>query len=155
MLSSPISLVFLALATGALASVNEVLPRMDLGMELEMREEFAVFPRAGETNFQTFTAALLSKVADPVIANGGSDPTKPFTCNGDTFSTLTDALKRSCSNQKNDCAKAVNDALSSKTDGGLQVSDCDAQEKECNSAGAGGLASKDLQDGKADQLVFC
>jgi hypothetical protein len=107
------------------------------------------------TTPQTFTSAILSKPADPVIANGGSDPAKPFTCNGDTFSTLTDALKRSCSNQKNDCAKAVNDALSSKTDGGLAVSDCDAQEKDCNSAGAGGLANKELQDGKADQLVFC
>jgi hypothetical protein len=52
MYSSPLSLLLLTLATGAAAGVNDVLPRMDLGMELEMREEFAVFPRAGETNFQ-------------------------------------------------------------------------------------------------------
>ncbi|RKF74747.1 hypothetical protein GcM1_238138 [Golovinomyces cichoracearum] len=73
-------------------------------------------------NVQKFTGSL-GGPPPAVIESAGSD--RPFTVNGNTFVGKSVALQRSCSIQKNSCARAANSGTGS-------VSDCEKQEEECS-----------------------
>ncbi|RKF76908.1 hypothetical protein GcM3_075008 [Golovinomyces cichoracearum] len=77
---------------------------------------------ASGENVQTFTGSL-GGPPPAVIESAGSD--RPFTVNGNTFVGKSVALQRSCSIQKNSCARAANSGTGS-------VSDCEKQEEECS-----------------------
>jgi hypothetical protein len=79
------------------------------------------------TRWQTFTGNLGGAAAEPVTASGDSQ--HPFEVDGDTFSTLEDAMTRSCDNQHNACADVANaggDGLNGDA-GGLTVGMCETQ----------------------------
>lgn len=78
------------------------------------------------TNVQTFTGTL-GGAAPPVIETSGD---RPFAVNGATFVNKAAAIQRSCAVQNNACADAVNSGQLA----GKSVSDCNAQEDQCNAA---------------------
>ncbi|KAG9245794.1 hypothetical protein BJ878DRAFT_333317 [Calycina marina] len=94
----------------------------------------------------TTTAAAASSTSTTAVASGtdvnvftgtlGSDPVpviqstgdRPFEVNGSTFVNAAAAIQRACAVQNNACANAVN----SQQLEGSTVSDCNAQEDDCN-----------------------
>lgn len=82
---------------------------------------------ATATNVQTFTGTLGG--AAPAVESSSGD--RPFSVNGATFVNAGAALQRSCAVQHNACASAANSGS-----GNFAVSDCDAQEDQCNAASA-------------------
>ncbi|WES02037.1 hypothetical protein PX690_21455 [Bacillus velezensis] len=60
-----------------------------------------------------------------------TDPDRPFSVNGNTFTDIEDAVDRSCAIQHNACADAINNGELSDVD----ISDCDAQLSKCVAAG--------------------
>lgn len=79
-------------------------------------------------NLQTFTGTLGGSLP-PAVTSGG----RGFLVagqSGDSFLNLSAALQRSCSVQNNACADAANSGAAS----GVNVSDCNAQETQCNAA---------------------
>lgn len=77
-------------------------------------------------NVQTFTGNLGG--AAPAVVDSG-DAKRPFSVNGATFVNEGAAVQRSCAVQHNACANAANSGQ-----GDFSVSDCGAQEDECNAA---------------------
>ncbi|KAJ6531821.1 hypothetical protein B0H19DRAFT_1326081 [Mycena capillaripes] len=79
-------------------------------------------------NLQTFTGALGNIPAPAVVAAGSQ-----FQVEGSNslFNKLSEALSRSCSDQKNDCANAAN---ASRDKGSFTVDACGTQEDTCNAA---------------------
>lgn len=57
---------------------------------------------------QAFTGALGGITAEPVTAT--DDATRPFACNGNTFTTFSGAASRSCNDQQNACSNFANSA---------------------------------------------
>lgn len=107
------------------------------GFDADMMIHFPGFfraPRAATGNLFLFAGALGGATAEPVTATG--DATRPFACNGNTFTTFVDAATRSCNDQFNACAKVANSA-SGKTQG-LTVAECTTQETSCTNAAANG-----------------
>ncbi|KAG9233728.1 hypothetical protein BJ875DRAFT_484841 [Amylocarpus encephaloides] len=151
--------VGLAMVMG-IVTAGEIAP-MNIGLELEMNSEFnTILPRAGATNFQTFTGTLGGSPPEPITATS-NDATRLFTCSGETFTKLSDAVNRSCNNQKNTCSQAANSAGGGggggdKNSNGLTVGQCDEQLKACTAATEGlvGLKLQTVADG-AENLVFC
>ncbi|KAI1333001.1 hypothetical protein F5Y16DRAFT_1160 [Xylariaceae sp. FL0255] len=77
------------------------------------------------TNVNKFTGTLGSAPV-PVISSAGD---RPFSVNGDTFVNAGAAIQRACSVQNNACSDAANSGTA-----GLSVSQCNAQEDQCNAA---------------------
>ncbi|KAI6376047.1 hypothetical protein MCOR25_002862 [Pyricularia grisea] len=75
------------------------------------------------SNIQSFTGAL-GGAAPAVSFSSGAD--RPFTVNGNTFTTANAALTRSCDIQNNACFNAAN---SGQLTGGTQQ--CQQQQQEC------------------------
>ncbi|POS78380.1 hypothetical protein DHEL01_v203234 [Diaporthe helianthi] len=84
--------------------------------------------QAQSNNVQTFTGNLGG--AAPAVVDSG-DAKRPFSVNGATFVNAGAAIQRSCAVQHNACANAANSGQ-----GDFSVSDCGAQEDECNAAAA-------------------
>lgn len=82
--------------------------------------------QAQGSNVQTFTGDLGG--AAPAVTDSG-DAKRPFSVNGATFVNEGAAIQRSCAVQHNACANAANSGS-----GNFSVSDCGAQEDECNAA---------------------
>ena len=83
---------------------------------------------ASGTNLQTFTGNL-GGVTAPAVTDLGSGA-QPFQVDGNSsFSSLQNALVRSCDVQHNQCANAAN---SSGNSGDLTVSACGDQQTQCN-----------------------
>ena len=59
-----------------------------------------------------------------VTSTGDSE--RPFEVDGNTFTSFSDALQRSCDNQKNACADVANGSDSK----GVTVDECSTQESE-------------------------
>ncbi|KAI0482221.1 hypothetical protein GGR56DRAFT_663233 [Xylariaceae sp. FL0804] len=77
------------------------------------------------TNVNTFTGSV---GAAPVPVTSDAAAAKPFSVNGDTFLNEAAAVQRACSVQFNACADAANDGSAA----GVEVSDCQDQETQCN-----------------------
>ncbi|ELQ34107.1 hypothetical protein OOU_Y34scaffold00796g1 [Pyricularia oryzae Y34] len=95
-------------------------------------------------NIQSFTGAL-GGAAPAVEFSAGAD--RPFTVNGNTFTTANAALTRSCDIQNNACFNAVNGG---QLTGGTQQ--CQQQQQDCiasvaQSAAAVSKAKRDLKVG--------
>jgi len=84
-----------------------------------------IFPRQTADNLQTFTGDL-GAAADAITFSG--DNTRPFLVNGDTFVNFAAAAQRTCDIQFNACADAANSGAA------FSVSDCSAQETQCDAA---------------------
>ncbi|ESZ95418.1 hypothetical protein SBOR_4159 [Sclerotinia borealis F-4128] len=78
----------------------------------------------------TGTAASIGGIAPPNIETT-SDPDRPFSVKGNTFTDREDAVDRACAIQHNACADAVNNGGLSDAD----VGDCDGQQQTCVAAG--------------------
>ncbi|KAF7877153.1 hypothetical protein EAF04_000838 [Stromatinia cepivora] len=77
----------------------------------------------------TGTAAAIGGIQPPNIERT-TDPDRPFSVNGDTFTDREDAVDRACAIQHNACADAVNNGALSDA----EISDCDDQLKACVAA---------------------
>lgn len=75
-----------------------------------------------QSNLQPFTGALGGISATPILDSGNAD--RPFSVKGDTFTNLSAALQRSCDQQFNACANAVNGG---NADGAVQMQGCVGQ----------------------------
>ncbi|TEY68305.1 hypothetical protein BOTCAL_0120g00020 [Botryotinia calthae] len=78
----------------------------------------------------TGTAAAIGGIQPPNVATT-TDPDRPFSVNGNTFTDIEDAVDRSCAIQHNACADAINNEELSDVD----ISDCDTQLSKCVAAG--------------------
>ncbi|KAM0125019.1 hypothetical protein ACHAP3_009991 [Botrytis cinerea] len=78
----------------------------------------------------TGTAAAIGGIQPPNVETT-TDPDRPFSVNGNTFTDIEDAVDRSCAIQHNACADAINNGELSDVD----ISDCDAQLSKCVAAG--------------------
>ncbi|KAJ8058978.1 hypothetical protein OCU04_011961 [Sclerotinia nivalis] len=74
----------------------------------------------------TGTAAAIGGIQPPNIERT-TDPDRPFSVNGDTFTDIEDAVDRACAIQHNACADAINNGALSDA----EISDCDDQLKTC------------------------
>ncbi|ORY32087.1 hypothetical protein BCR39DRAFT_557744 [Naematelia encephala] len=81
------------------------------------------------TNVQVFTGSLNGVLPTPVLEDDTA--ARPFTVGGDTFLNKAAAIQRSCDQQFNGCANAANSGK-----GTSSVSDCQAQETQCQQANA-------------------
>ena len=92
---------------------------------------------ASGTNLQTFTGSL-GNVTPPAVTDNGAGA-QPFSVEGNaTFSSLQNALVRSCDVQHNKCANAAN---ASGNKGDLTVSACGDQQTQCNAQAQSTAAS--------------
>jgi len=89
----------------------------------------------GGVNVQTFTGDLGG--APPAVVSSQADPKRNFAVDGSTFVNAGAALQRSCAVQHTKCANGAN---SGSLD--VSVSDCDAQQAQCNAAAGGGAAKR-------------
>ncbi|KAK0703474.1 hypothetical protein B0T26DRAFT_657300 [Lasiosphaeria miniovina] len=72
----------------------------------------------------------IAGIAAPAVTDTGNADRK-FAVNGDTFVNKAAAVQRACAIQNNACADAVNSGKAQ----GSSVSDCNAQEQACRTAG--------------------
>jgi hypothetical protein len=80
------------------------------------------------TTLQNFTGNLGGVVAEPITSTGNSQ--RPFAVDGETFTTLSAAVQRSCGIQHTGCASTANAGHDGKDGSGLTVGQCDAQQCE-------------------------
>ncbi|KAK3365174.1 hypothetical protein B0T24DRAFT_537048 [Lasiosphaeria ovina] len=88
---------------------------------------------AGKANAGAGKAAAggaIAGIAAPAVTDTGNADRK-FAVNGDTFVNKAAAVQRACAIQNNACADAVNSGKAQ----GSSVSDCNAQEQACRTAG--------------------
>ncbi|KAL2062008.1 hypothetical protein VTL71DRAFT_6274 [Oculimacula yallundae] len=105
----------------------------------------------GAVNLQTFTQALVSIPADPILVT--ADPKRPFKVGDSTFNDFRSAATRSCNNQKNACAEVAN-SKDGRNTAGIRVGDCDEQQKQCNIVGELGMpAGTVLPSGSASVVA--
>ncbi|TGO28084.1 hypothetical protein BPAE_0032g00270 [Botrytis paeoniae] len=78
----------------------------------------------------TGTAAAVGGIQPPNVETT-TDPDRPFSVNGNTFTDIEDAVDRSCAIQHNACADAINNGDLSD----VEISDCDDQLSKCVAAG--------------------
>ncbi|KAF7896772.1 uncharacterized protein EAF01_009175 [Botrytis porri] len=78
----------------------------------------------------TGTAAAVGGIQPPNVETT-TDPDRPFSVNGNTFTDMEDAVDRSCAIQHNACADAVNNGELSD----VEIGDCDDQLSKCVATG--------------------
>ncbi|KAF7959517.1 hypothetical protein EAE96_001133 [Botrytis aclada] len=78
----------------------------------------------------TGTAAAVGGIQPPNVETT-TDPDRPFSVNGNTFTDIEDAVDRSCAIQHNACADAINSGELSD----VEISACDDQLSKCVAAG--------------------
>nr|GAT60729.1 predicted protein [Mycena chlorophos] len=84
---------------------------------------------AASANLQAFTGSLGGVIAPPV-ATAGSNQFSVDDGTDSLFDKQADALKRSCSDQHNECANAANADLNDD----FTVGECDTQQTQCLAA---------------------
>ncbi|KIN08134.1 hypothetical protein OIDMADRAFT_22960 [Oidiodendron maius Zn] len=94
---------------------------------------YGVMPRA-TSNLQNFTGALGGVAAEPITLSGDSQ--RPFAVDGETFTTLSAAVERSCGIQHNGCSDTANSGHDGQDGSGLTVGMCDTQQTSCVDGGS-------------------
>ncbi|CAG8948643.1 hypothetical protein HYFRA_00001762 [Hymenoscyphus fraxineus] len=127
--------------------VNRGQLDIDVDLRAEMDAEFANLQlRAPPTNFQVFTQSLGGPLPEAITAS--PDPQRPFQVNGETFTSLADAVQRSCAIQNDLCSKAANAKPQSQNQNGNQNQN---QKKAAKpSQGSGGAKGNGQQGAKAE-----
>ncbi|KAI1258501.1 hypothetical protein F5Y18DRAFT_345749 [Xylariaceae sp. FL1019] len=113
----------LGAAAGSLGNVEDI--HNDSGTMLYLRQDPSVpLESTADTNLNTFEGNI---GAEPLAITRSDDASHPYTIDGETVSTFTDAINKACDGQSSGCSEQANGAAK----GQFEVSDCDKQKQDC------------------------